>query len=333
MTIRVGVIGTGIIGADHARLLGGVIRGAAVGSVFDLDADRASAVASPLAATVAIDPSSLIADPDIDAVLIASSDETHERFVLDCLSEGKPVLCEKPLTPTVEGCRRIVDAERATGRRLVTVGFMRRHDPGYLEMRRALHAKRIGAALLLHCVHRNPTGPPGQSTASLITGSAIHEIDLARWLLDDEITAATVHVPRRTSQASGATQDPLFLVLQTSRGVIVDVEVFVNAGYGYDVRTELVGEQGTISVDAAAPTVLRQDQAASRALAPDWRPRFAEAYRRELQDWVDALAAGRDPLSASGRDGYLATLVAQAAVVALETGNTTKVEIPASGGG
>jgi myo-inositol 2-dehydrogenase/D-chiro-inositol 1-dehydrogenase len=164
----------------------------------------------------------------------------------------------------------------------------------------------------------------------LITGSAVHEIDIARWLLGEEFVAVTVHKPR-SSRAAGRVRDPLFLVLETAGGVIVDVEVFVNAGYGYDVRCELVGEEGTVSLDAPAPTVLRRAASEGRTLPADWRPRFAEAYRRELQDWVDALRTGAAPALASAWDGYAATVVAQAGVASLASGSREPVRLPDRG--
>jgi myo-inositol 2-dehydrogenase/D-chiro-inositol 1-dehydrogenase len=331
MTVRVGVIGTGIMGTDHARMLGRMVSGAELGAVFDLDRARAQAVADALPATrVLDDPQALIDDASIEAVLIASSDETHEAFVLRCVAAGKPVLCEKPLAPTVAGCRQILDAEAAAGRRLVSVGFMRRYDPGYVELKRLLDGGHLGLPLLLHCVHRNPAAPASVPSGHLITGSAVHEIDIARWLLGDEIATVTVHTGR-SSRAAGTTRDPLLLILETTGGVLIDVEVFVHARYGYEVRCELVGEDGTAALDAPAPTLLRRDRAAGRGLAADWRPRFAEAYRNELQDWIDGLRGARGTSSALANawDGYAATAVAEAGVTALESGLPQKVELRA----
>jgi myo-inositol 2-dehydrogenase/D-chiro-inositol 1-dehydrogenase len=327
MAVNVGIIGTGVMGADHARVLGAMVSGATVGAVFDLDGERASASVEGIpGARVLDDPHELI--KDVDAVLVASSDETHEEFVLACLDAGKPVLCEKPLAATGEGCLRIVDAECALGRRLVSVGFMRRYDTGYLELKRTLDGGHIGGPLLLHCVHRNPTAAPGWPSSMLITSSAVHEIDISRWLFGEEIVAVTAFAPRRSSLVAGATQDPQFLVLETASGVLVDIEVFVNARYGYDVRCELVCEQGTVAVAPAAATVQRRAGAESAAIAGDWRDRFASAYRRELQDWVDGVLAGQ-ARGASAWDGYVATAVAKACVSALESGRRTTVELPA----
>lgn len=320
---RVGIIGTGIMGADHARLLTTVVSGATVGGVCDVDPVRAAEVAMTSGgARVFGNPYELIVDDDIDAVLIASSDDTHEEYVLAALRAGKPVLCEKPLAPTVEACARVLQAEEETGARLVSVGFMRRFDPGYAQMKRVLRLGEIGAPLILHCVHRNPAATPGQPGAAVITGSAVHELDITRWILDEEITEVSVHAPRATSHGGG-TPDPQILLLRTASGAIADVEVFVNARYGYDVRAELVGELGTITLDGPPPTVLRRSGIDGRALPADWRPRFAEAYRLELQDWVDG--GGN---MATAWDGFAATFVAQACVRALETGTPQRVELP-----
>jgi myo-inositol 2-dehydrogenase/D-chiro-inositol 1-dehydrogenase len=328
-TVRVGVIGTGVMGTDHALMLGRVVAGASLSAVFDVDGERAAAVAGSVPGTrVLADPIGLIGDDAVDAVLVASSDATHEDFVLAAIAAGKPVLCEKPLAPTVAGCRRIVEAEAATDRRLVSVGFMRRYDPGYAEIKRLLDDGELGRALMLHCVHRNPSSRPGQPRGASIGGSAVHEIDIARWLLGDEIATVSVHTPRpaRSGETMG---DPLLIVLETGSGVLVDVEVFVNARYGYDVRCELVGEEGTAALDAPAATLVRRGLVEGRGLPADWRPRFAEAYRRELQDWIDGLrgmgGTGGSVTAATAWDGYVATAVAEAGVVALHSGTPQKV--------
>jgi myo-inositol 2-dehydrogenase / D-chiro-inositol 1-dehydrogenase len=325
MTVRVGIIGTGVMGTDHARLLAGAVSGAALTAVFDVDQQRAAAVAGSAGSARALaDPIELIHDEAVDAVLVASSDPTHEAFVLASIAAGKPVLCEKPLASTVDGCLRILDAEAASGRRLVSVGFMRRYDPGYVDMKTILDSGEIGAALVLHCVHRNVSAPAGLVSGDVITKSAVHEIDLARWLLDDEIVAASVHTPR-----SGGTRDLQFLVLESAGGVIVDIEVYVNARYGYDVRCELVGEEGSVSLDAVPATEVRRAGMAGRRLPGDWRPRFAEAYRRELQDWIERTRNNLNPGGADGWDGYSATAVAQACVTALETNTRQEVKLAA----
>lgn len=326
MPVRIGVIGVGVMGAEHARLLAHEVSGSEVVAVFDVDPQRAGQVAAATGARSHDDPMVLVKDEQVDAVVVASSDPTHEQFVLAALAAAKPVLGEKPLAPDVAGCVRILDAEVELGRRLVSVGFMRRFDQGYRALKDVLDSGRVGRAVMLHCTHRNARVAPGLDSSVLISGSAVHEIDIARWLLDEELAAVTVHKPRRGAGATG-TQDPLLLVFESASGVLVDVEVFANAGYGYEVRAELVADRGTVSLDSPSPTVLRAEGSAARAVPADWRPRFAEAYRRELQDWVTSVETGDPPGAASAWDGYVATEVAQVGIRALETGQRQTVEL------
>jgi len=179
---------------------------------------------------------------------------------------------------------------------------------------------------LLHCVHRNVRAPDGWPSDMLITASAVHEIDISRWLLGEEIVAASCYRPRRSGLVAEPTQDPQFLVLETASGVLVDVEVFVNARYGYDVRCELVCEEGAAALDEPATSVLRRQGAESRGVARDWRDRFSGAYRAELQDWVDGIVAG-EARGASAWDGYAASAVAESCLAALESGRRTDVRL------
>ncbi len=223
-------------------------------------------------------------------MVIASSDATHQGFVLACLEADKPVLCEKPLAPTSEASLSVVQAEAAIGRRLVQIAFMRRHDAGYVAMKQRLDAGRVGAALMVHCAHRNAGTPPGFTSEMLITSSATHEFDLTRWLLGQEVVAATVLVPRPSGLAPDGVRDPQLIVLETDEGVLVDVEVFVNARYGYDIRCELVGESGTLTLAPPASVEIRGEGADGREVDDDFRARFVDAYRVQLQAWVDGLA-------------------------------------------
>ena len=204
MRVRVGVIGTGMIGQDHIRRITHVLSGGIVVAVTDLNAARAEQVAARLPAATAYPAArDLIADGGVDAVLVASWGAAHEEHVLEAISAGKPVFCEKPLAPTEEACLRIVEAEMAAGRRLVQVGFMRRYDAGYHALKAALEAGEIGAPLLMHCAHRNPSVPPYRFTTEMIVSdSAVHEIDLVRWLFGEDIVATNILKPRWSSKGS-----------------------------------------------------------------------------------------------------------------------------------
>jgi myo-inositol 2-dehydrogenase / D-chiro-inositol 1-dehydrogenase len=261
-------------------------------------------------------------------VLVASWGPAHEEQVVAAIAAGKPVFCEKPLAPASDACLRIMDAEMAAGRRLVQVGFMRRYDAGYRAMKAALDDGSIGAPLLMHCAHRNPSVPPyGFTTEMIVSDSAVHEMDTVRWLFDEEIVAASVFKPRRSSQAGDGLQDPLIIQFEMASGVLVDDEVFVNAIYGYDVRGEVVCESGTIALADVGETTLSAGGRRGVRVPADWRDRFIRAYDTELQDWLNAVAAGTSTGPTSW-DGFAAAAVTGAALEALRTGQRTAVAMP-----
>jgi len=330
MSLRIGVIGVGAMGSSHCRTIARNVSAATLAAVSDADSARAGALAEELGgARVHEDPFELVRDPDVDAVVVASSDDTHMDFVLACLQAEKPVLCEKPLAPTAAASLAVVEAESALGRRLVQVAFMRRYDLGYLGVKERLDAGAIGLPLFVHCAHRNASVPDSYTTEMLFTSSATHEVDVTRWFLGREIVAATVMSPRSTRLGRDGLRDPQFVVLETDDGVLVDVEVFANAQYGYDIRCEVVGETGTLTLPPPADVVLRSEGQDGRRINPDFRARFLPAYRDQLQAWSDAVAAGGPPPGASAWDGYAAAAVIDAGVASLHAGRRKEVALAA----
>lgn len=325
MTIRVGVIGAGIMGADHVRNLAGAVSGAAVSLVADLDAGRAAAAAGPAGARSTTDPKALIKDRDVDAVVIASHDSTHADLLLACLDARKPVLCEKPLAPTVEEGRAVVQAEEAVaeelGRSLVSLGFMRRFDPAHTELKRRLEAGEFGDVLTAHCVSRNVRSAPDATNVSAITNSAIHELDSMPWLLGTSVAEVAWVSGRKTSAlAPAGLQDPAFMLLRMADGTLVTLELFLNAEYGYSTRLEVVGERGTASFTESPLLEVNLDRRRATEYPADWRPRFADAYRIELKAWIDSLATGAPSPLATARDGLRASEIGAALVASIDGG-------------
>jgi myo-inositol 2-dehydrogenase/D-chiro-inositol 1-dehydrogenase len=327
MSLQVGVIGAGLMGTTHVRTLSTAVPAAEVVAVSDAVAANAERIASEVGVpAIHADALELIRDPAVDAVIVASPAPTHEAFALACLDAGKPVLCEKPLAATAEACRRIVDAEAALGRRLVQVGFMRRFDPGYVDMKRRVEAGVIGAPLMVHCAHRNATVPHAFTSEMVIEDTVVHEIDTVRWLLDDEIVAARVLAPRSTRHAADGVLDPQFVIFETAGGALVDVEAFVNAQYGYDIRCQVVGESGTVALAAPATVEVRRDGTEATGIPANFQERFADAYRFELQSWVAGSLEGAHS-GPSAWDGYAATAVCEAGVESLRTGERAEVRL------
>ena len=251
--------------------------------------------------------------------MIASHDSVHAEQVVAAVRAGKPVLCEKPLAPTLAEARLVLREIGRGGEPLLSLGFMRRFDPGYVELRAAIDSGRIGAPVIVHNVSRGVASAAGSTSESSITGSAIHEFDVVPWLLRSPVVEASWIAPRCSSRVTGL-QDPQLIHLRTADGVLSTVETFLNSTYGYVMRCEVVGETGTVSLTEPARVVVDAERTRSIGYAADWRPRFADAYRLELQAWVDAVAAGRPTSLATARDGVLAGAVADAVITSMREG-------------
>jgi myo-inositol 2-dehydrogenase/D-chiro-inositol 1-dehydrogenase len=327
MTLRVGVIGTGMIGQDHIRRITHVVSGAEVVAVSDANEVLAKEVAAGLrGATAHATGQQVIADDDVEAVIVCSWGPTHEEFVLAAIAAGKPVFCEKPLATTVEACRNIIDAEVAAGRRLVQVGFMRRYDAAYRALKDVIDAGTIGAPLMYYSGHRNPAIPESYTKDMAIVDTAVHDFDVVRWLLGEELIGIRVLAPKRNSRG-GDLQDPLLMILETTSGVLVNVETSVNIAYGYDIRGEVVGEEGTAALADRGPVVLRRANSVGVGIPEDWRERFIAAYDTEFQEWITAVSAGEGATGPSSWDGYAATVVCDAGVKALHSGERVEVQL------
>jgi myo-inositol 2-dehydrogenase/D-chiro-inositol 1-dehydrogenase len=315
------------MGADHVRRINEVISGARVAAVVDVDGERAKSVAAGVEGCAAYtEPAAAMAAEDVDAVLIASPGPAHEAALLTAFEHDLPVLCEKPLTPDAASALRVLKAEQKLGHRLVQVGFMRRYDAEYMKLKALLDSGQLGRPLMLHNRHRNAGSPPGFTEAMLINDSVVHEMDITRWLLGQEITAVTVLRPTPSGNAPEGLSDPQFVVFETDGGALVDVEIFVNCGFGYQVQAEVVCESGTARIGEGHAMVTNMAGRWGGTIAQDFVERFAEAYDREVQAWVDATRRG-EVTGPSVWDGYAAAAVCQAGVRAQTEGRRTEVEL------
>ncbi|WP_457109653.1 Gfo/Idh/MocA family protein [Marmoricola sp. URHA0025 HA25] len=320
--MRIGVVGAGRMGAAHVETLARWIPGAQVVSVYDLDADRAKSVAESVGAVAASSAESLIDEDSVDAVVVAAPDPLHEELALACLAAGKPTLLEKPIATSLDGARTVVAAEVRGGRRLLQLGFMRRFDPAFLALRDAVRREEVGQPRAVHCLHRNVESHPSATSEGVLVNSAIHEFDCVPWLIDDRVAAVTVFAPKG---GAGALQDVQVVVLEMAGGPVVTIEVSVNARYGYDIQTEVVGTTGTVSLTPPYGLSYRRESLDGRHVDGDFVGRFTDAYRIELAEWVGGIRAGTLP-GPSAWDGYVANVVAFAAVESLHSG--ARVEVP-----
>jgi myo-inositol 2-dehydrogenase/D-chiro-inositol 1-dehydrogenase len=325
--LRIAVLGVGMMGAFHVDALSKRIRGARVTVLNDYFLEKAQELADTIGARAVADPIEAINDPEVDAVLIASPGKAHDEQVNACLDAGKPVLCEKPLTTDIASAYAIVQKEAALGRELIQVGFMRRFDAEYVALKKLIADGGLGNPLIVHCTHRNPAVPDFFNSEYMIRDSVVHEVDVARFLLDEEITTVSVIKGVATGAAPEGTSDPMIVVFETESGRIVTDEIYVRTGVAYEVRTEVVGELGSAFIG------LDQNLQVKSAgghwggqIAASFVDRFGAAYDVELQRWVDAAKAGT--IDGPGAwDGYAAVAVCEAGVEAVRTGQKAMVQM------
>ena len=323
--LRVAVVGTGMMGADHVSRITNKSSGAQVTAVVDPDVSRAEAAAALAPGAGIFDSLQAAIDSGaIDAVVIATPGPNHEATIEVALGGNLEILYEKPLTPDSQSALRVLELEQRTDRPRIQVGFMRRFDPEYAQLRELIASGQVGEVLALHCAHRNRTCNPGYHDSMLITDSVVHEIDVIPFLVGEPIVAVEVKKPRRNSLAPDGLNDPQLVLLWTESGVLADVEMNVNAQFGYQVTTQAVFEKGVAVIGASSNITIHQDGAFRVAEPPDFRARFAAAYDIQVQRWVDAAHRGTID-GPSAWDGYVVAAACEAGVASQEGGGRVEV--------
>jgi myo-inositol 2-dehydrogenase/D-chiro-inositol 1-dehydrogenase len=325
MELRIGVIGTGAIGIEHIGRITNKLSGGKIVAVTDVDTGRAAAaIANIPGARVEKSGADVIGATDVDAVLVTSWGPAHAESVLAAIAAGKPVFCEKPLATTAADCRKIVDAEIAGGKKLVQVGFMRRFDKGYRQLKEILDSGKVGAPLMLHCAHRAAGVDENYLTDMAVTDTAIHEIDCLHWLVGEQYASAQVLFPRNTRHSHAKLKDPQIMILTTESGITIDIEVFVNCRFGYDIECEVCCEDAIIKMPEPSFPTIRANANRSVEIETDWKRRFGDAYDVEIQDWINATKAGKVN-GPTAWDGYLAAVTADALVAAQKSGKVERI--------
>jgi inositol 2-dehydrogenase len=319
--LGVGVLGVGEMGRQHAENMRRLVPEARLVAVADVAAARAGQVASELEIENAFSSlDEMVQRKDIDAVLIATPDKFHAQAICVAAAAGKDILCEKPIAVTIEDAQLALAAVAKAGVRL-QIGFMRRYDPAYAAAMKRIEAGEIGEPVIFKSVGRDKDAPPIAAYQSNVNGmvfynNTIHDFDLARWLMRDEVTEVhsytTVAIRPEVAQYGDVVAS--VVNLQFERGAIGNVESYVQAIYGYDVRTEIVGSKGSIFVGTLhhTPAVFLSADGAIRPLAHHFLTRFADAYLAEVRDFVQNVLNDR-PVRVTGEDGLRALEIAVAA--------------------
>lgn len=323
--LRVAVIGAGRMGTDHIVRLHKKINGAEVAAVVDIDLGRAQSAIEGIPGAVAIaSVEEALAGGDVNALLIATPGFLHEEVLLQALAADIPILCEKPLTPDAVSALRVVHAEAALGRQRIQVGFMRRFDAEYTALRAMIAGGELGELLMLHHQHRNPDTPPGYTNEMLIHDSVVHEFDAIRFFTGGEITSVQVRTGKTTRNAPAGQNDPQHVLIETESGVLADVEIYVNARYGYEVATQASFEEGIVGIGSDTGLQVRTQGRWGGRVSPGFEERFGAAYDVEVQAWVDAALRGEID-GPSAWDGYAAAACCEAGVAAQKSGEKVAV--------
>ncbi|MDU8925243.1 Gfo/Idh/MocA family oxidoreductase [Pasteurellaceae bacterium LIM206] len=181
---------------------------------------------------------------------------------------------------------------------------------------------------MVNCKHFNPTVNESYTTDMGVVDSHVHEIDVLRWLLNDDYKSARVQFPRSTSRAREGVKDPQIVTLETKSGIIITTQIFVNCHYGYDIQCEVIGEDGIVSLPEPNLAWVRKEGQLQREIFMDWKKRFIEAYDIELQAFVDGVIQGELKQGATAWDGYVASVTADACAKSQQTGHTEPIELP-----
>jgi myo-inositol 2-dehydrogenase/D-chiro-inositol 1-dehydrogenase len=298
--LKVGIIGSGVMGRGHAEFIRDFLSNAQVIAVSDVDLVRAQALAFDIDSngTVAAfaEPAKMIAESGVDAVIIASPDHLHVEHLRIAISAGLDILCEKPIATNLEDARAIASEIQAyeliSGAARVHFGFMRRFDPSYLKLRELIESRDYGLPLFVRTTTRNVSSA-GITTEGLYTNIAVHDFDVWRWLTGSEWKQVTSHYPRPSSLSPSGLVDPLVFTAQLENQILMVADIVANNNYGYDLRTEVLCEKGSLEIGTFGDVYTRADHFAATPLGgvmvENWIPRFKEAYVAELHAWVESV--------------------------------------------
>ena len=323
-----GVIGAGRIGALHARNLAGSIDGAHLALVMDANPDAAQRAAYGGAAVVE-SVEALLEHPAVNAVLIASPTTLHAEQITAAARAGKAIFCEKPVALDLKTTQDAVNAVKTAGVPF-QIGFNRRFDAGFREVARAIHAGELGRPEMFRSQSSDPAPPPEsyvQTSGGIFLDSVIHDLDIARFMLGEvtRVTALGRVLVAPYMEVYGDV-DTSILTLEFTSGAIGVIQNSRRTVHGYDLRVEVHGECGKLVTEAERATpVWKYGEA---GIQGDYMyyfvERFRDAYRTEVQAFVDAVKAGEKP-TPGAEDAVKALQLALAATKSLKENRPVEV--------
>jgi inositol 2-dehydrogenase len=319
--LGVGVLGVGEMGKRHAENLRRLVPEARLVAIADVSAQRAKQVADELEVEHAYSSlDALLERKDIHAVVIATPDKFHGPAIRAAAAAGKDILCEKPMALALDDAHSALrEVDRAKVR--LQIGFMRRYDPAYAAAMKRIEAGEIGTPVIFKSVGRDRDEPPIAALESKINGmlfytNSIHDFDLARWLMQDEVAEVQTYSTAAIRPEVAKYGDVVAGVvnLKYAKGAIGNIESYAQAVYAYDVRTEVIGSHGSLFIGSVekTPTTFLGRHGGQTILADHFLSRFQDAYLAEMQDFVHTIATDKQP-RITGEDGLRSLEIAVAA--------------------
>jgi myo-inositol 2-dehydrogenase/D-chiro-inositol 1-dehydrogenase len=318
--LHIGIVGAGRIGRVHAETLAFRLPESQVMAIADVNRETAQAVADRCnIPKVAESSAEIFADPQIEAVLICSSTDTHADLIVRAAKAGKHIFCEKPIAYSLGQIDRALAAVKAAGVQL-QIGFNRRFDANFARVRQAVAGGEIGVPSMMHIVSRDPGPPPLayiRVSGGMFMDMTIHDFDMARFLIGDEVeeiyTTGGVMVDPEIGLAGDL--DTALIVLRFRNGVIGAIDNSRKAAYGYDQRVEILGSEGKIEMDNCYPNqaVVSSGKNVYKDLPLNFfMERYTESFVGELRSFVAAVRELRQT-AVTGIDGRIPVVMALAA--------------------
>ena len=329
MTLRFGLLGAGRIGKVHAKAVTGNPKAKLV-AVADAMAPAAQAIADQYGCEVR-SIAQILAASDIDAVVICTPTDTHADLIEQFTNAGKAVFCEKPIDLSldrVKACLKVVRANKGT----LMVGFNRRFDPHFMAVRAEIDKGSVGAVEMVTITSRDPGAPPVDYIArsgGIFRDMTIHDFDMARFLLGEEVTEVSAMAAVLVDPAIGKAgdSDSVQVMLKTSTGKMALISNSRRATYGYDQRIEVHGSKGVVSAENQRPVSIEVANASGYTRPPlhdFFMTRYTEAYAAEITAFIEAVGS-KKAAAPSGEDGLAALALAEAALLSVKEDRTVKV--------
>src|SRR5262245_51120812 len=336
LMIGCALFGAGRIGTVHAANIAASAKARLV-TVHDVNTAAARDIAARHGARAAANAAEIFADPSVDAVVIATSTDTHVDLITAAARAGRHIFCEKPIDldiARVEACRRAIAGLGAK----VQIGFNRRYDPSHAAVAAAVKAGDIGALEQLIITSRDPELASLdylRTSGGIFRDMTIHDFDLARFVSGEEpvevLSLGSIRIEPRLAAIDDL--DSAMVMMRTANGTLIHINNSRRAVHGYDQRVEAFGAKGMIGSENLRAVAVRRSTQESTDRAPPllhfFIDRYSEAYRRELDDFIEMVESGAEP-AVGFEDGRRAQILAEAARRSAMSGQVVKVDYDAA---